>query len=160
MKNISVANDIIPIGEFKTRIAKWFRNVQNTGQPLIITQKGKPAAILLSPSEYDSLIYKKCFFESVARGISDADSERRAAAEVVFYLLSQIAGKNQDIGQTTRPEQFEQVLKKGLPTDTDHRFWNGVGQRFEACPFATRENNGLHSFTRSLLPFPRRTFAR
>ena len=74
MKNISIANDIIPIGEFKTRIAKWFRNVRNTGQPLIITQKGKPAAILLSPSEYDALVYKKAFLDSVARGISDAES--------------------------------------------------------------------------------------
>ena len=74
MKNISIANDIIPIGEFKMRIAKWFRNVQNTGHPLIITQKGKPAAILLSPSEYDALIYNKAFLDSIAGGLSDADS--------------------------------------------------------------------------------------
>jgi antitoxin YefM len=74
MRKISVANDIVPIGEFKMRIAKWFRNVKETGQPLIITQNGKPAAILISPTEYDALSYNKAFLDSISRGISDAET--------------------------------------------------------------------------------------
>lgn len=74
MKTISVANDIVPIAEFKTRIAKWFKNLQDTGRPLIITQNGKPAGVLLSPSDYDNLVQRKAFLDSVERGIADADS--------------------------------------------------------------------------------------
>ncbi|MBN1903085.1 type II toxin-antitoxin system Phd/YefM family antitoxin [Candidatus Sumerlaeota bacterium] len=74
MRKFSVANDIIPIGEFKTRLSKWFRDVKETGQPLIITQNGKPAAILVSPSEYDELSYNKAFLDSITRGISDAET--------------------------------------------------------------------------------------
>ena len=69
MKDINVSNDIIPLGEFKTSISKWLKNVQITGHPLIITQNGRPAGVLLSPSEYDDLIHKKQFIHSVNRGI-------------------------------------------------------------------------------------------
>lgn len=46
MKTISVQNDIIPIAEFKASIFKWFKDLRNTGHPLIITQNGKPAGVL------------------------------------------------------------------------------------------------------------------
>lgn len=74
MKSINISNDIIPIGEFKTSLSKWLKNVQNTGHPLIITQNGRPAGVVLSPSEYDELIHKKLFIDSVIRGLSDAES--------------------------------------------------------------------------------------
>jgi len=74
MKTISVKNDIVPIAEFKTSIAKWFKNIQNTGHPLIITQNGKPSGVLLSPADYDELVYKKSFLDSISRGIADADN--------------------------------------------------------------------------------------
>lgn len=74
MKNMNVSKDIIPIGEFKASLSKWLKNVQNTGHPLIITQNGRPAGVLLSPSEYDELIHKKLFIDSVNRGLSDTES--------------------------------------------------------------------------------------
>jgi prevent-host-death family protein len=74
MKNIIVSNDIIPVGEFKTGLSKCLKNIRNTGQHLIITQNGKPAGVLLSPSEYDELVHEKLFIESVNRGLSDAKS--------------------------------------------------------------------------------------
>jgi len=74
MKTISIKNDIVPIAEFKTSISKWFKSLQGTGHPVIITQNGKPAGVLLSPEDYDELVYRKSFFESVGRGIADADS--------------------------------------------------------------------------------------
>jgi antitoxin YefM len=76
MKTISVQNDIIPIAEFKASISKWFRDLRNTGHPLIITQNGKPAGVLLSPNDYDELVYRKSFLDSVGRGLSDAESGR------------------------------------------------------------------------------------
>ena len=76
MKQISVANDIIPVGKFKTKISQWLRNIQNNGKPLIITQNGIPAGVLLSPKEYDELVYRKEFLDSVYRGLTDAISGR------------------------------------------------------------------------------------
>ena len=73
MKNISVSNDIIPVGEFKIGISKWLKSVQNTNHPIIITQNGKPAGVLLSPSEYDDLVYKQLFIDSIRKGLDDVE---------------------------------------------------------------------------------------
>ena len=75
MKTISILNDIVPIAEFKAGISKWFKSIQKGGHPLIITQNGKPAGVLLSPADYDELVYKKAFLDSVGKGIADAESE-------------------------------------------------------------------------------------
>ena len=74
MKNINVSSDIIPIGEFKSSMSKWLNTAKESGQPLIITQNGRPAAVLLSPKEFDALQYNKQFFDSVAQGISDVEA--------------------------------------------------------------------------------------
>lgn len=87
MKSISVHNDIVPIGEFKTGIAKWFRSVQNTGHPLVITQNGKPAGVLLSPQDYDDLVYRQEFLDSVNRGMADAESGRTLRTKEIREAL-------------------------------------------------------------------------
>ena len=74
MKTISISNDIVPIAEFKASLSKWFKSIQKAGRPLIITQNGRPAGVLLSPSDYDELVYKKAFLDSVSRGRSDTES--------------------------------------------------------------------------------------
>lgn len=74
MNKINVSNDIIPLGEFKTGLSKYLKDIQSKRQHLIITQNGKPAGVLLSPAEYDELVYNNLFIESINRGLSDAES--------------------------------------------------------------------------------------
>ena len=73
MKNILVANDIIPVGQFKSGLAKYLKEVQNKRNSLIITQNGKPAGVLISPSEFDELRQNKLFIDSISRGISNSE---------------------------------------------------------------------------------------
>lgn len=73
MKNISVSNDIIPVGQFKSGLAKYLKEIQNKRNSLIITQNGKPAGVLISPSEFDDLRQTKLFIESISRGLSDSE---------------------------------------------------------------------------------------
>ncbi len=88
MKTISITNDIVPIAEFKVGISKWFKSLKITGHPLIITQNGKPAGVLLSPGDYDDLVYKKYFLDSIGRGISDAESGKTYHTEEVRAALT------------------------------------------------------------------------
>ena len=74
MRTFNVSDDIIPIGEFKTRISKWLKTINQTKHPLIITQNGRPAGVLLSPSEYDELVHRRLFLNSVNRRLSDIES--------------------------------------------------------------------------------------
>ena len=87
MKTISVTNDIVPIAEFKAGISRWFKSLKSTGQPVIITQNGKPAGVLLSPEDYDELVYKKSFLDSIGRGIADAEKGKTYRTEQVQSLL-------------------------------------------------------------------------
>jgi len=75
MKLLNISNDIVPVGEFKSSISKWLKNIKITGQPLVITQNGKPAGVLLSPEEYDDLVYTRRFLESVSRGLDDVKKD-------------------------------------------------------------------------------------
>ncbi len=88
MKPISVTTGIVPIAEFKKGISKWFKSLQDTEHPLVITQNGKPAGVLLSPKDYDELVYSKAFLDSVTRGISDAESGRTYSTEEVRAALT------------------------------------------------------------------------
>lgn len=73
MKNILVASDIIPVGQFKSGLAKYLKEIQNKRNSLIITQNGKPAGVLISPSEYDDLRQTKLFIDSISRGLSNSE---------------------------------------------------------------------------------------
>jgi prevent-host-death family protein len=87
MKDISISNDIVPIAEFKTNISKWFKTLQTSGHPLIITQNSKPAGVLLSASDYDELVSRKSFLDSVERGLSDAENGRTQTTDELRMAL-------------------------------------------------------------------------
>lgn len=76
MKEVSVANDIIPIGEFKAQASRLLKRLGDGSGPLIVTQNGRPAGVIRSPADYDRLRYSARFLESVAAGITDADAGR------------------------------------------------------------------------------------
>jgi len=73
MKNISVSSDIIPVGQFKSNLAKYLKEIQVYKNSLIITQNGKPAGVLISPKEFDKLRETKLFIDSISRGLSDSE---------------------------------------------------------------------------------------
>ncbi len=74
MKRIRITQNIIPIGEFKTNLSRFVTRTRESGELFIITQNGRAAAVLLSPEEYDELIYTRTFMQSVAKGLEEADA--------------------------------------------------------------------------------------
>ena len=76
MRPLRISEDIVPMADFKGRAAHWFRRVAQDNQPLIITQNGKPAGVLLSPAEFDRLIERQRFLHDVAAGVADLDEGR------------------------------------------------------------------------------------
>ena len=71
MKQINISNDIVPVAEFKVQISKYLNSIRSTGRPMVITQNGKPAGVLISPDDFDELVYQKSLIESISRGLSD-----------------------------------------------------------------------------------------
>ena len=76
MKEVQVSNGIVPLGEFKAQAAKLLRRLGESGEPMVITQNGRPAGVLLSPKEFDLIQERQRFLESVAAGLADAEAGR------------------------------------------------------------------------------------
>jgi len=92
VKSIKIASDIIPLGEFKTGISACMKKVQATGHPLIITRNGRLAGVLLSPVEYDNLLYRKQVIESVEQGLAAAESGEVYSSEEIRKIRAEKRG--------------------------------------------------------------------
>ena len=89
MKAIKFSQDVVPIGEFKSQSAQWLDRVRKSGQPIVITQNGKPAGILISPTEYDQMREQERFINSVKLGMADADEGRISSVSDLKTKLKQ-----------------------------------------------------------------------
>ncbi|MFN0207191.1 MAG: type II toxin-antitoxin system Phd/YefM family antitoxin [Planctomycetota bacterium] len=76
MKPIQVASDIVPIGEFKAHASEVLRGLRVHMRPVIITQSGKPTAVLLAAEEFDRLTERARFIEAVEAGLQDSKNGR------------------------------------------------------------------------------------
>ncbi len=76
MKPVQVANDIVPLAEFKAHASRLFRQLREEQRPVIITQNGKPAAVLITPEEFDRMGEKSRFVDAVREGLADSDAGR------------------------------------------------------------------------------------
>jgi len=73
MKDINAERSIVPLGEFKAKAASFLKALDD---PLIVTQNGRAAAVVLSPALFEEMRDRNRFLEAVAVGLSDAESGR------------------------------------------------------------------------------------
>jgi prevent-host-death family protein len=75
MKTLKISKDVVTLAEFKSQAARLLERIGSSSQPLLITQNGKPAGVLLSPAEFDRIQEQESsrFVTSVNRGLQDAD---------------------------------------------------------------------------------------
>lgn len=74
MPRLKIDQDIRPMSEFRTGIASFLKQVHDTKRPLIITQHGKGAAVLLDVSEYEAMQEKIELLQDIQTSISQLDS--------------------------------------------------------------------------------------
>ena len=88
------AEDIIPIAELKANMSEIVRQLDARPRPLVVTLNGKPAAVVMSPREYDRLAYQSRFIDSVAAGLADVQAGRTYDGdEAVAELLGELGVK-------------------------------------------------------------------
>jgi len=94
LRVVRIADDIVPVSDFKAQAAELLRRVGDTGQPLVITQNGKAAGVLLSPAEFDRLNERARFVAAVEEGLADDDAGRvRGHDEVAARLKARYRKK-------------------------------------------------------------------
>jgi len=58
MQRIKLNTDIRPLSDFRANVASIIDEVRKTKRPIVITQHGKSAAVMLDVSEYEALLEK------------------------------------------------------------------------------------------------------
>jgi prevent-host-death family protein len=76
MKPLNISQNIISLSDFKNKASKMLHEIQTSHRPFVITQNGKAAAVLISPSDFDLLTEQVRFVEAVQRGLADAKNDQ------------------------------------------------------------------------------------
>ena len=87
-----VSEDILPIGDFKVHAGRVLRRLRDDGRSVVITQHGRPAAVLVSPEEYDRLREHGRFVAAVHQGLADAEAGRMVTDEELGTRLDDLFG--------------------------------------------------------------------
>lgn len=74
MPRLKVDQDIRSMSEFRTGIASFIKQVHDTKRPLIITQHGKGAAVLLDVTEYEAMQDKIELLQDIHSSIAQIES--------------------------------------------------------------------------------------
>lgn len=56
MRRLNLEQDIRPLSEFRANAAAMVQQVRSSGRPLVLTQRGHGAAVVLAIAEYERLI--------------------------------------------------------------------------------------------------------
>lgn len=65
MQRVSLEKDIRPLSEFRSKVAAFINQVHKTKRPLVITQRGKSAAVVLDVTEYEALLDRAELLEDI-----------------------------------------------------------------------------------------------
>lgn len=76
MKSVSVADNIMPLGEFKTHLSSVLRRLREDGRPVVVTQRGRAAGVLVSPEDFDALTERARFIAAIEEGLADVAAGR------------------------------------------------------------------------------------
>ncbi len=96
MQPLRISENIIPVSDFKAKAAEWLRRLGESSEPVVITQNGKAAAVLLSPAAYDELTEHVRFMRAVEQGLADVEAGRVTPHEEVVAEMRRRFGGGAD----------------------------------------------------------------
>jgi prevent-host-death family protein len=76
MKSLRLSENFVPVSEFKAQASEWLRKLNEDDAPVVVTQNGKPAGVLLSPEAFDELTARAAFIAAVSDGLADDEAGR------------------------------------------------------------------------------------
>jgi len=86
-RHIKLDRDIRPVSEFRANAAELIEHVKNSGRPLVLTQRGHSAAIVLDVVEYERMVDEIELLSDVRTAVAQIESghgisNREAKAEL------------------------------------------------------------------------------
>ncbi len=91
MRRVDLSRDLKPLSEFRANAAAIVRRVRDTKRPVVLTQRGKGAVVLMDVGEYEALVERVELLEDVrdaerqlevGGGVAHEEAEARALARL------------------------------------------------------------------------------
>ncbi len=76
MRPHRVSEDVIGVSDLRSRTAEFLEQIAETGAPLIVTQHGRAAGVLLSPAAFDDLTEHARVVAAINEGLEDVAAGR------------------------------------------------------------------------------------
>jgi len=86
MQPLKLDEDIRPLSEFRAGVAAFVKQVNDTGRPLVLTQRGRGVAVLVDIREFEAMRERLALLEDIAaaeaqlaagQGVSHAEAKAR-----------------------------------------------------------------------------------
>jgi len=74
MRSSRLTKDLVPVHELRANLATWLDRPSETGRPVIVTQRGKAAAVLVSPAMLDEIEESRTVVRDVLRGLREIEA--------------------------------------------------------------------------------------
>ena len=92
MAKLKPSRDIQPVTEFRANAAQFIEQVQETREPMILTQHGRSAAVLLDVESYETMVDELALLRDVRLAEEQlAAGKKRSHASVAGRLRARLA---------------------------------------------------------------------
>ncbi len=89
MESIDV-NNIRPLTDFRNKMKEYIKELNEHKKPIILTQQGKSAAVLLNAEKFQEMQDQIEFMRKVAQGLEDYQSSRVHSIQDTFDAVDRI----------------------------------------------------------------------
>jgi prevent-host-death family protein len=87
---VNISKDIKPITYLKSRAADLLKQINETHRPVVITQNGKPKAVLQDPESYENMRNAIGILKLISQGEEDIKDGKSKSQEEVFTNIENI----------------------------------------------------------------------
>jgi|SRR5580700_2561622 prevent-host-death family protein len=71
MRSPALSEDLVPIDELGAGVAGWLQHMEETGRPVVLTQRGRAAGVVVRPEMLDELEEERAVVQMVLRGLRE-----------------------------------------------------------------------------------------
>ncbi|OPX93713.1 MAG: hypothetical protein A4E53_00188 [Pelotomaculum sp. PtaB.Bin104] len=87
METLDFTTDIQPVTEFRAHTSEIIESLRKNRRTIILTQHGRPAAVLESVEEYQRKLEELRFMKGLVAGLRDIESDQVVEGEDFFQGL-------------------------------------------------------------------------
>ena len=87
---MNITQDIKPVTYLKSKAADLLKQINETHRPVIITQNGKPRAILQDPKSYENMRNAIGMLKLISQGEDEIRSGKSKSQQEVFESVENI----------------------------------------------------------------------